>query len=301
MNKNVKTYWLHALSSVHVGIGRGVGYIDLPIIREKVTNWPFIPGSAFKGVYRDYNKESKKEDLEIAFGKGGNSNENGNAGALVFTDARLICLPVRSLYGTFAWCTSPMVLRRLRRDLDAVGVVKSCKVPESIDNGKILIADDSVLEVDGNVFLEDLDFKGQDNSEEKNIAESWGESLGKMVFFDTREWQKEFIERFTIVSDDIFNFLGETGTEVTTRIRLDEEQKTVKDGHLWTEESLPAESILSGLVWSDPGLSKDNGDLLERFCSSSKSHSLQIGGNSNIGKGRMLCRFFDHNKEGSHD
>ncbi len=32
-----RIYWLHALSPTHVGIGRGVGYIDLPIDRDGVT------------------------------------------------------------------------------------------------------------------------------------------------------------------------------------------------------------------------------------------------------------------------
>ena len=49
-----RIYWLHTLSPTHVGIGRGVGYIDLPIDRDGVTGWPIIRGSAFKGVWRDW-------------------------------------------------------------------------------------------------------------------------------------------------------------------------------------------------------------------------------------------------------
>ncbi|MDR3020660.1 MAG: RAMP superfamily CRISPR-associated protein, partial [Treponema sp.] len=48
-----KNYWIHAVSPIHVGAGQGAGYIDLPIVREKVTNWPYIPGSAVKGVIAD--------------------------------------------------------------------------------------------------------------------------------------------------------------------------------------------------------------------------------------------------------
>ena len=51
---NTRIYWLHALSPTHVGIGRGVGYIDLPIDRDGVTGWPIIRGSGFKGVWADY-------------------------------------------------------------------------------------------------------------------------------------------------------------------------------------------------------------------------------------------------------
>ena len=56
---NARIYWLHALSPTHAGIGRGVGYIDLPIDREKVTGWPVVHGSAFKGVWADHYKATK--------------------------------------------------------------------------------------------------------------------------------------------------------------------------------------------------------------------------------------------------
>ena len=57
---NTKMYWLHTLSPTHVGTGRGLGYIDLPIHRDKVTNWPVIPSSAFKGVWADHFRATEK-------------------------------------------------------------------------------------------------------------------------------------------------------------------------------------------------------------------------------------------------
>ncbi len=51
-----RLYWLHALSPTHAGIGRGVGYIDLPIDRDGVTGWPIIRASAFKGVWADHHR-----------------------------------------------------------------------------------------------------------------------------------------------------------------------------------------------------------------------------------------------------
>jgi CRISPR/Cas system CMR subunit Cmr4 (Cas7 group RAMP superfamily) len=128
MNTNTtKLYWLHTLSPVHVGTGRGVGYIDLPLHRDKVTNWPLIPGSAFKGVWADWYRATdaarkENKELALAFGRASDSESNqSNAGALIATDAKLVCLPVRSLFGTFAWCTSPLALQYLRRDLECAG------------------------------------------------------------------------------------------------------------------------------------------------------------------------------------
>ncbi len=51
---NTRMYWIHAITPLHVGSGRGVGFIDLPIMREKVTSWPLVPGSAVKGVMREH-------------------------------------------------------------------------------------------------------------------------------------------------------------------------------------------------------------------------------------------------------
>ena len=45
--------FVHALSPLHVGIGQGVGLIDLPIAREKATGLPILPGSSLKGALRD--------------------------------------------------------------------------------------------------------------------------------------------------------------------------------------------------------------------------------------------------------
>ncbi len=68
MTKKTRIYWLHAITPLHVGTGRGLGYIDLPIMREKVTNWPLVPGSAIKGVisdmYRVHESRDKSEKKE---------------------------------------------------------------------------------------------------------------------------------------------------------------------------------------------------------------------------------------------
>ena len=122
-----KMMWVHAISPIHVGCGFGVGVVDLPILREKATNWPILPGSGLKGVVvarAGASDPDKRENLaQAAFGKPDtrddkeNKDVPANAGALIISDARLVLLPVRSLYGTFAWVTCPLALRRLARDL----------------------------------------------------------------------------------------------------------------------------------------------------------------------------------------
>jgi CRISPR-associated protein Cmr4 len=290
---NTQVYWLHALSPTHVGTGRGVGYIDLPIHRDKVTNWPVIPGSAFKGVWRDWAQRAKLQDIDLAFGRASDRDANAaNSGALIPTDARLVCLPVRSFQGTFAWCASPMTLQMLHRDLTLSGMTQLPEPPPTLNDQAIHRATTTVLEDNGRIFLEDLDFKGQSCPK----ASEWADSLAKWVFHgdDRESWRGRFIERFAVVPDTIFDFLTETCTEVTSRVKIDDDLKTVANGQLWNEESLPAETILFGLISCDRIFSGNAErvapkELLSRFASDPLT--LQIGGKATIGRGRVRCVF----------
>ena len=281
MSKNEKRYWLHAITPLHVGAGRGLGYIDMPIAREKVTNWPYIPGSSLKGVIADkYNasEENRRnnDELKAAFGIRGGDNECA-AGAIVFTDANIFCLPVRSFYGTFEWITSPFCLRRL-----------DITLPEVPSDNEALISPKSALsKEEGKFYLEDLDLNARKSDEAEKIASKAAE----VIFADNKDWQKVFVERFAIVSDDIFTFLCEAGTEVSAHIRINEETGTTTDGALWYEEALPVESILTGKLWCDKVFVKDlkPEDLFARFCSG--EINIQIGGKASTGKGQARCIF----------
>src|SRR5947209_16700099 len=160
---NARVYWLHALTPTHAGVGRGVGYIDLPIDRDTVTNWPLIRGSAFKGVWADCYRaapDARKKDpvLRAAFGVSSDTEDNAsNSGSLIPTDARLVCLPVRSFRGTFAWCTSSLALQMLRRTLELGGLAGLPSVPDTPDEQKILIPDGqgaTALVENGQVYLD---------------------------------------------------------------------------------------------------------------------------------------------------
>ena len=302
MTTMTKMYWLHALSPVHPGTGAGVGFIDLPIAREKVTGWPVVRGSGVKGVLADLHKASTEDkrkaqpELRAAFGVADSDDEmSGNSGSLVFCDARLVCLPVRSLYGTFAWVTSAFALERLKRDLEAAGIGDGLVSHPMVAAGKMALPKGGASALSdsgkdaGKVFFTDLDF----DADPLEATKQWAERIGAWVFPGDAVWQGEFAKRFAVAPNDSFDYLCQNATEVTPRVRIDAEKKTVATGALWYEEYLPAESLLAGMVWCDrvyhnAGQITPEG-LLARFCRGVET--LQIGGKATVGKGLVRCVF----------
>lgn len=306
-----KMYWLHALSPIHVGTGSAIGYVDLPIAREKTTGYPLVPGSGIKGVYSESWGASTPEAriaeplLRAAFGLAdGPGATEASSGSIVFSDARLLCLPVRSLYGTFAWVTCPMVLQRLARDLSAAGLtappipVNPGEASLRIRNGQGgAVIDSQITAAKGaqpavrKAFLTDLDFQSISCGE----TNAWADTLAAWVF--SLEWRNSFKQRFAIVSDNVFGYFCQHGTEIVTRVRLEPDTRTVGNG-LWTEELLPSEALLSGLVSSErvyhkvknsEGVEQTPKSLLDHFCGAERA--ISIGGKQTVGRGRARICF----------
>jgi CRISPR-associated protein Cmr4 len=142
------------------------------------------------------------------------------------------------------------------------------------------------------IYLEDLDFVARPCQ----AATDWAQRIAAWVFPDDTAWQKQFKRRFLIVPDCAFDFLCNTGTEVHTRVRIHEDTKTVAKGALWTEESLPAETLLMGLVHCDRGVGRNGTDvqpqgLLDDFAKVKDPLILQIGGKATVGRGQVRCVF----------
>lgn len=274
-----RIFHLQALSALHVGTGQGVGVVDLPIARAKATNLPLIPGSAIKGVLRDELNLSK-EDGRALFGPESSDTENAHAGAVAFGDAHLLILPIRSFAGTVAYTTSPFILRQYLRDLGL-----SLSVPT--DESKALVTENTALHVLGNqVALEDLDLESEVNSQVQQWANTIAEQLYPETTANFKEWRTEFTKRFVILPDNTFSFLADTATEVRIRIKIKRETRIVEDGALWSEENLPAETILWGVVGVNKARDKSgrSAEDLSKLLPTGESH-LQIGGKHTVGRG----------------
>jgi CRISPR-associated protein Cmr4 len=278
---------LHTLSPLHCGTGQAVGAIELPIAREKPTNLPIVPGSSIKGVLRA--QEEVKGIHLAAFGPD-TANAGDQAGAVQFGDARLVLLPMRSVAGVFAWTASPYLLRRFKKDLEAADK-PSWKDEVSVPEKQQCHATTSTALATSlkRVVLEDLDFTISGASV---MTDGIAKALGEAFFPGDTDSQAFLKSHLCIVHDDVMGLLLDTGTELQAHVRLDPETKTVADGALWHEESLPVESLLASLVLVNPEMKKGGvgtsadeiGGHLKKLC---HQKAIQFGGKASVGKG--LC------------
>lgn len=276
-------FHLQNITALHSGVGQGVGVVDLPIARAKATNLPIVAGSSIKGVLRDELNIST-DDKNILFGK----NENADhAGAIAFGDANLLILPIRSFAGVVAYATCPFILRQYKRDVGG-----NIAIPELSDDCAWVV-DNSNLLIDNKVVLEDLDIV----AEKQNLADNWANQIATAIYPNSQEWQDEFKKRFVILPDSIFSFLADTATEIRTRIKIDRHTRVVQDGALWTEENLPADSVLWGVLGVSESRDKNNKKSADELAGllPKDEINLQIGGKHTVGRG--FCRLLIANKE----
>ena len=256
-------YLLKVLTPLHIGAGQGLGHVDLPIVREAHTNFPYIPGTSLKGALRNLeinqvarargekpsqveerltkNKFDQKEEdiLRLAkiFGVAGEGAEEGKevgAGKVLFSDAFVVLFPVKSAKGIFSLTTCPYVINRFFELLgidQRVEDVPEGKVKVLNTNGhKNLINDNNKYKL----LLEEFVFEAEESEELKKFVELVGVFVGE-----------ENKRRIVCVNDTDFKDFVSNYTEVQTHIKIDLDTGTVRKTALWTEEYVPAESVFA--------------------------------------------------------
>lgn len=325
MFKEKRVLFLIAETPIHAGSGSEVGIVDLPIQRERYTDFPKIESSGLKGSIREaFEISSKKIKLNnskevnindklaisIIFGPEG---EEAYAGAMTITDAKILLFPVKSLKGVFAWITCPLVLERFRKDLEIIGLdsFKSYNFSELINT----IPNTSNIDISSKVILEEFTFQINKKEETKNIANWIADNI--LPQFDSQNdpykfWREKMGKDIVILSDDDFRQFVKTSTEVITRTKINNITGTVESGALWTEEYLPQDTILYSLVmFTAPRVEEDNqkgifksdspekeAELICKFFEEGLPEVIQIGGNQTIGKGFVRTKLLKSNKEG---
>ncbi|HJU38968.1 MAG TPA: type III-B CRISPR module RAMP protein Cmr4 [Tahibacter sp.] len=312
---------LTAMTPLHVGADGGFGLIDKPVMRERATGYPLLPGSALKGVVSaDFRPEEPPADgsakrrtpFDYAFGRGATAGEAGDsAGSLIFTDAQLMALPVRSFHGTTAWITTPYLMRRTAAQLKRyAGIV--LPAPPNLSTGKILLGSGTSRLVApvaanggkadiGHVVLEDFDLAVDKPQADVAIWADWLAQRFWPESPDPASSRTPFLERFAVVSETVFDHLCRYGLEVRARVKIDQASRTVDGGKLWYEELLPEGSLLLAYVFCERVFRNgreeppEPAQLLAAFCSDERY--LQFGGTASVGRG--LCRVAFHEPAGA--
>lgn len=281
--------FVHALTSIHPGSGTALGVVDLPVQRERHTNWPTIAGTSLKGVLKAeaQSGETRLDPATLAAVFGPDTDHAADhAGATAFTDARLLAFPVRSLRGVFAWVTCPEALSRLRRDLALTSLSGLPEAPR-IKMEEAVVATASPLRQGNGVVLEEFAFDAVDGV---GPVAAWVADHAT----DDKDTKQRLQERLVIVDNDAFSHFVQHATEVTARIALNYETKTVKQGALFYEEFLPAETLLYSVVLAERSRFKDAKmtalEVLGALTGLGMT-TVQIGAGETIGKGFCALRF----------
>lgn len=333
MFKKIQPFFIVVETPLHAGSGSDLGIVDLPIQRERHTGFPKIESSGLKGSVRevfeelhDYKtktwisddrrnslttlslkilepwKEDKtryEEAISLCFGPEG--EDDAHAGALGFTDARLLLFPVKSMKGVFAWITCPFILERFKKEIDLAGVSGMPELP-----GENKVSTNSSLLVGDKIVLEEYTFPVS----RCEISSLFSEWLADKICDQENDWKGKLKKDIVILSDDDFRDFVSLSTEVIARIKINNQTGTVQQGALFYEEYLPQESILYSLALASPifkdkdddkGIFTQNGkgeeDIVIEFFRKGIPEVMQIGGNATIGKGIVRIKIMETNNE----
>ncbi len=288
--------FFYAESAVHPGGSDSVGVVDLPVQRESTTRLPTMWGQSAKGALRDLAGELGWPDVEEVFGSAPPGSRPGRdepptPGWLAVGDLRLVAFPVPTLWKTFAWVTSPLLLARQARLARLAQVAEPTPPIPTVNDDEVMPADAGwYREVGDKVAVGEYDLASVAVDGELTRWAQWladhalpeAPAEGEDPFAHFRSKLKTDL---LLVSDAQMTALTEEYAEVVPRVQLKEEEKTVRRGP-WYTEYLPAETLLCSLLraCTPAGDVDDVGGRLD-------GEILVAGGDETLGKGLMWLRW----------
>lgn len=323
MHRKANPMFLICESPTHVGSGSDVGIIDLPIQRERHTDFPKIEASSLKGsiraafeqkfpapkgikadtidlqsdwikIHRTFGYDDNNKDLENATKKVKIKESEKHtgalsfAGAIGFSDARILFFPVKSMKGVFAWITCPAVLNKLVQECKLAGIDKvTTSRLDDVESKFSIVSSSCVATVAGKVVLEEFTFTTKSSDSAPFDMLKW---LAEQLFPEGDPRRAKFVDKVVILSDEDFKEFVNLSTEVITRTKINNETGTVQTGGLFTVEYLPTETILYTLALTAPEFTETSGGLQEKdifeFLTTMPDY-FQIGADATLGKGIM--------------
>lgn len=249
--------------------------------------------------------------IQAVFGPETGAAEHG--GAISVTEGRVLLFPVRSLRGTFAWVTSPLALGRLQRDLGDPAADWDIPTPEA-EQALVPPGSDVRLE-SGELVLDEFTFTTREETKLAEIAR-WLSETALPADPSYAYWRHRLCRppatdktpgcqgsNLVVLTDDDFRDFCQFSTEIQSRNRIDPATKTVANTGLWTEEHLPAETLLySKILAADsrkPGTgaqdaaeeSPRTADQVIAFIDRQfDGRIVQMGGDASVGRGMLRLR-----------
>lgn len=280
MKNNASILRMYAVTPCHAGSGSSVGVVDLPIQRERHTNWPVIQASGMKGAMRAHfdrfkNSISNKpqEDqfdniTDLIFG----SEKSDHAGSLSISDAKILAFPMRSNVAPFVWITCPAVLKRLNKDLQLAGKkILDLTTTQFATTDKALWISGAFKQGE-RLLLEDMEV----------VAEK------EMPLLDGASYFAE-AERLLVVHDEVFTYGVSHCTSIMAQIKIDQATGTTANGSLRYQEELPADTVMYSVVfWGDSrnAGSSLKADIIRDYVQKDvMARHLQAGGDETLGRG----------------
>lgn len=313
MYKSKSLLFLVCETPLHAGSGDDLGIVDLPIQRERHTSYPKIEASSLKGALReaceskvvindfstfdtdavkinrlfgfDEDKRLSKTELDVL--KKQFDNKTEYAGALAFTDARLLLFPVKSMKGVFVWITCPQVLTKFQNDLKMAEIKPLKGLDFCADATKITkeanIANTKIC-FGNTIVLEEYAFE----ADKKDEVTMFAEALANHLFPNDDYWKSMLSSNLVILKDEEFKDFVNMSTEVITRTKINNATGTVQDGALFTEEYLPSDSVMYSLIMAADEYGEKRSLKSDKVMSEFhrlRPNAFQLGGNATLGKG----------------
>jgi CRISPR-associated protein Cmr4 len=278
-------YIIETLTNMHVGSGdTHFGVVDNLIQRNPVTKVPVIHSSGIKGALLDYfeqDEEFKKENkIKNLFGGKMDTETDEKEkklsflpGHLIFFEASLITLPLRSNYKVFYNCTSISVIRSYLSQLKTFA--KSNEEINTLDNWF------GALTFEGKDFLYFDDEAGKE-IEDFTAGRKYTNSMIDVIKKLLDKYTKINLDHLSVFDDTIFARICERSIPVVARNQIKSDGTS---GNLFYEEVLPRNTYLYCLIGGDKFIT-DSGEAKKFFDEVAKAGRIfQFGGNFSIGYG----------------
>ena len=278
-----KLYTIKTLSNLHVG-GGDVNYsvIDKQVQRDVLTKYPSIQASSFKGAMKEYVKYKAVSDQDLnqhgevneetpkagdklirtVFGQDPKESQQKKEGSVIFTEVKLLSLPVRTNKKSFLRATCPALIAEYNEVCRRFGFTDT--IEEFLDDDNFYYA----KEIEGEIIVEEMDFK----IEKENILQELEKHLGKDV---------------VLLTDAQFKQIA-SSLPVLARNHLEDGESK----NLFYEEVVPRESLFytvlrypnKNLLSLDPR-DKQAVDNIGKFQKMIETIDFYMGANTSIGQG----------------